>query len=321
MRWWFLVLGIGLGVLLTSLCRSILARLGGSQRRGSPPDLAVSTTVGASEVSPSDRQNITELVRQLAILTHEYSDDLEAQRNQLSNCLNLAQQRRTAFSDGETEGVSRCLEQLIHSTARVQQRVRSAREELLGQAIQLESDLSEARTDGLTGLVNRREFDTKIEERFAAYRAGRDPFVLALIDIDHFKQINDTYGHQAGDDVLRFVASAFRQAFEKAYLIARYGGEEFAVILPSPLRLAADRVDALRKKLSREQIETSGTALRITFSAGLSEPRQELVSAHLIRRADEALYSAKNMGRDRVYYHDGTQSVLLEAPEIAGPTI
>lgn len=322
MRWWFLFLGVGLGVLFTCLGRSILARLADWKGRGSPPDLEASPSGSEKrEVSPSDRRNITQLVRQLAILTEEYSDDLEMQRNRLSGCLERAQQQGPDSPGGAADIVSPYLEQLIVSTTRVQQRVRSACETLLGQAVQLESDLSEARTDSLTGLVNRRAFDAKIEELFLAHRAGGDAFVLALIDIDHFKQINDNFGHQAGDDVLRFVASAFRQAFEKAYLVARYGGEEFAVILPSPLRLAADRVDALRKKLSREQIESSGTVLRITFSAGLSEPRQDLVSAHLIRRADEALYSAKNMGRDRVYYHDGTQSVLLEVPEIADPTI
>jgi len=319
MRWWFLVLGIGLGVLLTSLCRSIRARLGGSRGRGSPPDLAIPTAAAASEVSSSDRQNITELVRHLAILTHEYSDDLEAQRNQLSVCLDLVRQRRTASSDGATESVGRCLDQLIHSTTRVQQRVRSAREELLGQAVQLESDLSEARTDGLTGLVNRREFDTKIEELFAAYRAGRDPFVLALIDIDHFKQINDNFGHQAGDVVLKAVAAALSRSFEHAFLVARYGGEEFALLLPGPLRLAAARVESIRKSVTDNPIAVAGQWLRITWSCGLSEPGPDTTVTDLFRRADEALYSAKKGGRDRVCFHDGQRCVLLVEPAPAEP--
>lgn len=326
MKWWFLVLGIGLGVLLTRLSRSILARLGGSQGRGSPPDLAIPTgSSPAPEVSPSDRQNITELVRQLAIMTHEYSDDLEAQREQLSACLEQVRPQPSAFvegstlPDGATENVSRCLEQLIHSTTRVQQRVRSAREELLGQAVQLESDLSEARTDGLTGLVNRREFDAKIEELFASYRVGRDPFVLALIDIDHFKQINDNFGHQAGDAVLKAVAAALSRSFEHAYLVARYGGEEFALLLPGPLRLAAARVESMRKSVADDPIPVAGQWLQITWSAGLSEPTPDTTVTDLIRRADEALYSVKKGGRDRVCFHDGQRCVLLGEPAPVEP--
>lgn len=321
MRWWFLVLGIGLGVLLNRLCRSILARLRGSQGMGPPPDPTTPTASSPDpEVSPSDRQNTTELVRQLAIMTHEYSDDLEARREQLAACLEQVRQQPDAIADGSalpegaTERFSRCLDQLIHSTTRVQQRVRSAREELMGQAVQLESDLSEARTDGLTGLVNRREFDAKIEELFAAYRAGRDPFVLALIDIDHFKQINDNFGHQAGDAVLKTVAATLSRSFEHAYLVARYGGEEFALLLPAPLRLAAARVESMRKSVAGDPIPVAGQWLQITWSAGLSEPTPGTTVTDLIRRSDEALYSAKKGGRDRVCFHDGQGCVRLGEP-------
>jgi diguanylate cyclase len=315
MRWWFLVLGVGLGVLLTCLGRSILGRLGGWQGWDSPADLtAPPSGSGEPGVSPSDRQNITQLVRQLAILTQEYSDDLEAQRNQLSVCLEQAQQQRSALPGGAADIVSPCLEQLILSTTRVQQRVRSAREALLGQAVQLESDLSEARTDGLTGLVNRRAFDAKIEELFASYRAGGDSFVLALIDIDHFKQINDNFGHQAGDVVLKAVAAALRRAFDQAFLVARYGGEEFALLLPGPLRLSAARVESIRRSIAGQPIAIAGQGLRVTWSVGLSEPAPDTTVTNLIRRADEALYSAKKGGRDRVCLHDGKRCVVLGEP-------
>lgn len=315
MRWWFLALGVGLGVLLTCLGRSILARLGGWKGRGSPPDLAAPPSgSGGLGVSPSDRQNITQLVRQLAILTQEYSDDLEAQRNHLSGCLEQAQQQRSASPGGAADIVSPCLEQLILSTTRVHQRVLSAREALLGQAVQLESDLSEARTDGLTGLVNRRAFDAKIEEFFASYRAGGDAFVLALIDIDHFKQINDNFGHQAGDVVLKAVAAALRRAFDQAFLVARYGGEEFALLLPGPLRLAAAQVESMRRSIAGQPIVVAGQGLRVTWSVGLSEPTPDTTVTNLIRRADEALYSAKKGGRDRVCFHDGQRCVVLGEP-------
>jgi len=315
---WLVYLIAGLLVVVVPI--AIVAFVLNARRRGGSSDSSKSSADSESFLAESDRQAMLALLQQLANWTTEYSGNVSNYQNRLGTLSREFQREASGAKAVSTTRVLGLLGEIMQSNANLQRRLESAENQLDHQTRQIESYLTEARTDGLTRLANRRAFDAKIDEMFNAYRKGGKSFVLAIIDIDHFKKINDTYGHQAGDDVLRFVASAFRQAFEKAYLIARYGGEEFAVILPSPLRLAADRVDALRKKLSRERIETSGTVLRITFSAGLSEPRQELVSAHLIRRADEALYSAKNMGRDRVYYHDGGQSVLLGAPEIAGPT-
>lgn len=315
---WLVYLIVGLLVVVVPI--AIAAFVLNARRRGGSSDSSKSSADSESFLAESDRQAMLALLQQLANWTTEYSGNVSNYQNRLGTLSREFQRDASGAKAVSTTRVLGLLGEIMQSNANLQRRLESAENQLDHQTRQIESYLTEARTDGLTRLANRRAFDAKIDEMFNAYRKGGKSFVLAIIDIDHFKKINDTYGHQAGDDVLRFVASAFRQAFEKAYLIARYGGEEFAVILPSPLRLAADRVDALRKKLLREQIETSGKVLRITFSAGLSEPRQELVSAHLIRRADEALYSAKNMGRDRVYYHDGAQSVLLGAPEIAGPT-
>jgi diguanylate cyclase len=272
-----------------------------------------------SFLTETDRQAMLTLLQQLASWTTEYSGNVSSYQSRLGNISREFQRDAASAKPPNTTRVLSLLGEIMQSNASLQQRLESAEKQLDRQTRQIESYLTEARTDGLTQLANRRAFDAKIEEMFGVYRKGGKSFALAIIDIDHFKKINDTYGHQSGDDVLRFVAAAFRQAMESAYMIARYGGEEFVVILPGPLRVAADRIDAVRKSIARERIETSGKELQISFSAGLSEPRQELVAAHMIRRADEALYSAKNMGRNRVYYHDGTQPVLLGAPELAGP--
>lgn len=292
-----------------------------SRKRGgesAATDPAAAAT--ASFLTETDRQAMLSLLQQLATWTTEYSGNVSSYQTRLGTISREFQRDAAASKPPSTTRVLGLLGEIMQSNASLQQRLESAEKQLDRQTRQIESYLTEARTDGLTQLANRRAFDAKIEEMFNAYRKGGKTFALAIIDIDHFKSINDTYGHQSGDDVLRFVASAFRQAFENAYMIARYGGEEFVLILPSPMRLAADRIDVLRKRIAKEQIETDGKRLQINFSAGLSEPRQELVAAHTIRRADEALYSAKSMGRNRVYYHDGTQPVLLGAPELAGPT-
>jgi diguanylate cyclase len=273
----------------------------------------------ASFLTETDRQAMLSLLQQLASWTSEYSGNVSSYQTRLGTISREFQRDAASSKPPSTTRVLGLLGEIMQSNASLQQRLESAEKQLDRQTRQIESYLTEARTDGLTQLANRRAFDAKIEEMFNAYRKGGKSFALAIIDIDHFKSINDTYGHQSGDDVLRFVAAAFRQAFENAYMVARYGGEEFVLILPSPMRLAADRIDALRKNIAKEKIETDGKQLQINFSAGLSEPRQEMVAAHMIRRADEALYSAKNMGRNRVYFHDGTQPVLLGAPELASP--
>lgn len=306
---------------------SLVALIGGglwvakksSKSADSTSDSGENPNAPPSFLTETDRHAMLSLLQQLATWTTEYSGNVSSYQSRLGTISREFQRDAASSKPPSTTRVLSLLGEIMQSNASLQQRLESAEKQLDRQTRQIESYLTEARTDGLTQLANRRAFDAKIEEMFTAYRKGGKSFAVAIIDIDHFKSINDTYGHQSGDDVLRFIASAFRQTFENAYMIARYGGEEFVLILPSPMRLAADRIDALRKRIANERIETNGKQLRINFSAGLSEPRQELVAAHMIRRADEALYSAKNMGRNRVYFHDGTQPVLLGAPELAGP--
>ena len=168
-----------------------------------------------------------------------------------------------------------------------------------------ESCLKEARTDAVTRLANRWAFDAEIEERFATYRRDGRKFALAMVDIDHFKPINDGFGHQAGDEVLRHVGRVLHDSFTDAFLVARYGGEEFALILPGGAVSVAERIDRVRRRIAAEEIPTTAGPLRITISVGVSEAGGDAGVAKLIGRADESLYAAKQAGRDRVYLHDG----------------
>jgi diguanylate cyclase len=165
--------------------------------------------------------------------------------------------------------------------------------------------------------MNRRAFDQQLDELFGAFRKGGRSFVLALIDIDHFKTINDTHGHQMGDQVLQQIAKILSVNLEGAIMVARFGGEEFVVIMDGPLRVAANQMNELRKKIAKLRLDAGPTQLQVTTSIGLSEPRDDMVVSPVLRRADEALYAAKNIGRNRTYYHDGKSPVLFGAPEIA----
>lgn len=159
--------------------------------------------------------------------------------------------------------------------------------------------------DGLTGIANRRHFDTKLEEEWQRAMREKECLALALIDIDFFKDYNDSYGHQAGDDCLKQVAEALSQCLSRpADLIARYGGEEFAAILPATnAEGAATLAEKFRTAVARLAIEhrASECADTVTISAGVVAvvPDRDLDANALIKLADEALYQAKAEGRDR----------------------
>ena len=155
-----------------------------------------------------------------------------------------------------------------------------------------------SRTDSLTGLANRADFRQRCEEMFALSQRHRFPLSLVMIDLDDFKQINDTYGHAAGDSVLAAFGALSRENCREGDFSARYGGEEFIAFLPhTPASEALNLADRLRILFSQQDILENGST--ITISAGISELRAEDTLDDLIKRADDALYQAKHQGRNR----------------------
>jgi len=156
--------------------------------------------------------------------------------------------------------------------------------------------------DRLTGLPNRRYIETLLDQAMAAARRTRRPLVLALADLDHFKQINDRHGHAAGDEVLCHAASILSRAFRRSDVIARYGGEEFVILFPeTEPAAAAERLEQLRAEVARHSVPVSGAEVPITLSVGLAVfPHDGESPADLLARADQRLYAAKRAGRNRV---------------------
>ena len=158
-----------------------------------------------------------------------------------------------------------------------------------------------ATRDDLTGLLNRRHMQTLLEqETQRALRTGRG-YCLALLDIDHFKRINDTHGHGAGDAALRAFAAAAQEAIRSADVLARWGGEEFVVMLSEtrmPAALAG--MERLRSRVEALAIPVEGQVLHITVSAGLTEHRMGDNLTQTLERADKLLYAAKAEGRNRI---------------------
>jgi len=161
---------------------------------------------------------------------------------------------------------------------------------------------TEARTDPLTGAANRAAFDEELVRRCELATAGREGFALVLADIDHFKQINDTYGHPVGDRVLTALVEFLRARVRRSDTIARYGGEEFAVVLPgATLRPALRKARQLNEELARcDWAVDPTTKLRFTASMGVAVWQAGDDGAALVERVDRALYRAKHEGRNRV---------------------
>jgi two-component system, cell cycle response regulator len=162
----------------------------------------------------------------------------------------------------------------------------------------LEHLQASALTDGLTGVANRRAFDAAFDRELSVAARGGAPVSVLIIDLDHFKQLNDTYGHQAGDDVLRGVGAALRSCVRPGDVAARYGGEEFALILPGA---TADDAVAVARRL-RTVLREVEAPRPITASLGIACQRGAgLSAAELLATADTALYAAKAGGRDRAH--------------------
>jgi diguanylate cyclase len=182
--------------------------------------------------------------------------------------------------------------------ARLRLRDRRQRHELT-QALSRIQDL--ATRDELTGLVNRRQMNLLLEqERQRGARSGR-LFAVAMIDIDHFKAVNDHYGHGVGDEVLRSLARQMPQALRGTDVVARWGGEEFVVLMPeSALVMARTGLERLRGRVAATPMaHLTGVPIRVTVSAGLAEHIAGESVQQTLERADRALYDAKAQGRNR----------------------
>jgi diguanylate cyclase (GGDEF)-like protein/PAS domain S-box-containing protein len=166
-------------------------------------------------------------------------------------------------------------------------------------------------TDRLTGLYNRTYFETYLGQMETTIQdKRRAPQVSILMcDIDHFKKVNDTHGHQAGDFILAEVSKLFRESFRKTDILCRYGGEEFLAILPSTDISGALLVaEKLRSKIAGFRFSFHDLVIPTTISIGVANVRQGIETpAQTVTRADEALYFSKEQGRNRVSLHDGEQ--------------
>jgi diguanylate cyclase (GGDEF)-like protein/PAS domain S-box-containing protein len=194
----------------------------------------------------------------------------------------------------------------ITERRRVEAQLREANDKLRGQLGEIEklhvALQEQAIRDSLTGCFNRRYLDETLERELSRSRREGYPLSLVLLDLDHFKQINDTYGHQAGDRALVVLAETLRADIRHEDVLCRYGGEEFIILMPHmPLATAAERAEAWRQKIADIRVPFGKFELTFTTSAGVAAyPDHGKTPDELSQSADLALYLAKNGGRNRV---------------------
>lgn len=225
------------------------------------------------------------------------TQDLSELKQRVDQRLNLFVESLRHYQDERKESEQSLLQRLYQLNERVHL--------VETEAAQLTSKLVEqhekARQDALTGLPNRMAWDERLGIEHERISRVDDPLLLAVVDIDHFKRINDNYGHLAGDKVLKILAGNLQKGIRKTDFIARFGGEEFVILLPNtPLEQGAVLLNKLREKIAGCPFHFKGEPVQITFSAGVGRLSADETASQAFARIDEALYQAKQNGRNRV---------------------
>ena len=289
--------------------------------------LAVGIALGfwmAKRTSPGigqpliDQTQIVAALRNMASWTSDFAGDFNRYQSTMETLKRDAADTKKVRTKEEVQCI---VDRIVEANSLLQSRLDSAEGKLEMQTKQLACYLTEARTDGLTGLANRKAFDQKMDECYAKWQASKHPFSLALIDIDHFKKINDNFGHPAGDAVLREISDRLREISSESLLVARYGGEEFGIIIEGEVLSAASVLERLRLSIASKPIDADGQKIPVTISSGIARIKDNERIGKFVQRADEALYGAKMGGRNRVYVHNGVLCESFGKPAVVGSIV
>ena len=251
------------------------------------------------------RQMVTSLISNLEELsdaTGGYHEKLEYYSERINHINNI-------------DDINQLLADIMQDTQKVRNNVLKYRNDLVfaraeineaqNQINQLETQLQEmseqVQEDHLTGALNRRGFDKAFEREITQLARSQGTLCFALLDIDNFKQLNDTHGHHVGDDALKYLVEAVKETVRRDDVISRYGGEEFAILLPnSGLKAAISTVARIRRYLTKKFFLHGNNRLLITFSAGVAQYQPGESQENLFKRTDEALYFAKRNGKNQI---------------------
>lgn len=241
------------------------------------------------------------LGERLEFTTGDELDDLIDALNRMSSQLEESYLKNRATQEALTEAKDKLEARVEERTSDLLELTQKLKYEIIERQRAEEALAKAAMSDPLTELLNRRAMNLHLRHEFERFKRNQSPFSVLLCDIDHFKPVNDKYGHAAGDQVLISVAKILQDGVRGQDLVARWGGEEFLLLLPdTQLRGATEVAGRLRKNMEANLFVVEDKEIRLTMSVGVCAYRLGKTLDDCINAADEALYRAKNLGRNRV---------------------
>ena len=290
-----------------NIASSVLQLLGERGLPATPANYArayAEVTGEAEQAAGEGTAEVVHLVRSLVDLVISRTGSLtntlvekKQDMKQTADALRQAQEKELILQ--LADALTTKANSIHHSVSETQRSLEETRETLL----RMSSELSETRQslleDALTGAQNRRGMDAILNREVARAKRTKGRLVVAMFDIDHFKQVNDTHGHDAGDSLLAHVSMIAKSVLRETDALVRYGGEEFLLILPeSDLKGAEFVMDRLRIVIARAPLIYNQKKIEVTFSGGLAQLKEDENGHNLVLRADGALYEAKKAGRN-----------------------
>lgn len=273
---------------------------------------------GNSTAPPSETSRGNEVLARL----YELAASVAADVSQHSSRVKTISDELAGTDDANPAVVMAAVTDLVEANKHMQKQLEVAEDRMKEQAIELKTQTAAALSDGLTGLANRRALDDELAANRTKHAREETPVCVAMVDIDHFKQFNDTHGHSAGDKVLRGVAGVLAESMRKKDFVARYGGEEFSIVLPETTMEEAVRcIERARQAIEAATFHFEGVDLKVQASLGIAQLIEGETAKSWVARADEALYAAKQAGRNLCYMHDGKSTLPIEIAPPALPEI
>ncbi len=296
---------------VADLARATLLALADRQLPATPEnyarvyaEMAGTPAAAATEELAHVSAEIVEMVRSLVDMvigrTVSLHDELDAHNAGMRKTLgelNLAQEKDLILR--LATALTQKADTIQHAVARTRDELQSTRDTLERMAAELSETRKSLQEDALTGAHNRRGMDAVLAREVARARRNGGKLSVAMMDIDHFKQVNDAYGHDAGDHLLAHIGMVARSVLRESDVLVRYGGEEFLLILPdADIKGAEFVVDRLRQMIARSPLIYDQHRIEVTFSCGIAALQEGENGHSLVLRADRALYDAKRAGRN-----------------------